>query len=82
MVHDYFGKVEELMNVTTVDRVFTKQHSVKPVYGKLQEDLQDALENVSKNIKGITRMTPAPLSVKNKGNRYKNINAESNNTYS
>ena len=73
VVHDYFDKVEALMNVTTVDQVFTKQlHSVKPVYGMLQKDLQGALKNVSENVKEITRMTPAPLSVKSKGYRYKN----------
>ena len=71
VVHDYFGEAKKLMNVTTADQVFTKQHSdAKPVYGQLQKDLQRVLENVTENVEGITRMTPGPLSVKSKGYRY------------
>ena len=70
VVHDYFGEVKELMNVTTADQVFKKPYSVKPVYGTLQEALHCKLKNVPENVEGITRMTPAPLSVKSKRYRY------------
>ena len=72
VVHDYFGEVKELLNVTSADQIFTKQHTAKPVYGKLQEDLQHLLQNVSQNIEEITRMIPAPLSVMSRGYRYVN----------
>ena len=70
VVHDYFGEVNELINVTTADQVFRKQYSAKPVYGKLQEALQNTLENVSDNVESVTRMIPGPLSMKSKGYRY------------
>lgn len=70
VVHNYFGEVKELMNVTAADQLFGKEYSAKPVYGKLQCILQHALEKVSENVEGITRMIPAPLSVKLEGYRY------------
>ena len=70
VIHDYFGEVKELMNVTTVDQIFKKQYSAKPVYGKLQEALQHTLEKVPENVEGITRMMPGPMSIKSKGYRY------------
>ena len=70
VVHDYFGEVKELLNVTSADQIFTKQHSAKPVYGKLQEDLRHLLQNVSQNIEEITRIIPGPLAVKSKEYRY------------
>ena len=69
VVHDYFGEVKELINVTTADQVFREQYSAKPVYGKLQEVLQDRLENVSDNVEAVTRMIPGPLSINFKGYR-------------
>lgn len=70
VVHDYFGEVKELMNVTNADQIFRKQYSAKPVYGKLQEALQHSLEKVSENVEGVTRMIPGPLSVRSEGYRY------------
>jgi len=71
VVHDYFGDVRELMNITTVDQVFEKKHAAKPVYGKLQEALQHALEKVPENVEAVTRMIPGPMSIKCKEYRYK-----------
>ena len=67
VVHDYFGEVKKLLNVTTADQVFNKKNSAKPVYGELQKDLHNLLEKVSENVEEITGMTPGPLSVKTKG---------------
>ena len=64
VVHGYFGEVKKLMNVTTADQIFDKRHSTN---GNLQEVLQHALEKVSENVDGITRMIPGPLSIKTKG---------------
>ena len=70
IVHGYFGEVKELMNVTTADQIFSQQYSAKPVYGKLQEALQYALEKVPENVDAVTRMIPGPLSVRSEGYRY------------
>ena len=66
VVHDYFGEVKKLMNVTTADQVFSKKYSAKSVHGSLQEVLEHALEKVSENVEGVTRMIPGPLCVKTK----------------
>jgi len=68
-VHKYFGEVKQLMNVVPADKIFVKNHHSKPVYGKLQETLQQTLSKVFENVDTITRAIPGPLAVKCENHR-------------
>jgi len=68
-VHKYFDEVRELMNVVPADKIFATNESAKPVYGKLQERLQLALNKASDNVDSITKVVPGPLAAKCKSQR-------------
>ncbi|ADV48069.1 hypothetical protein Celal_0734 [Cellulophaga algicola DSM 14237] len=61
--HNYFATAEKLLNVVPTDQIDSPIKS-KPVYGVLQKEIQQKLNENYTKIKEITRTFAAPLAVK------------------
>ena len=65
VVHDYFPAAKKLLNVVPADEIFDNQQQkhTKPIFGKLQESVQNVLKDAPSKIEAVTRVIPAPLAV-------------------
>lgn len=63
VVHDYFPAAKELLNVIPADEICDRGTGHDPIFGALQDDVQDALKGLPSKISAVTRFMPAPLAV-------------------
>ncbi|GGG37452.1 hypothetical protein GCM10011344_42860 [Dokdonia pacifica] len=59
----YYSSAEKLLNVIDADQIKSTNKN-KPIYGTLQDEIQSRLKNEIDKVKGLTRIIPAPLAVK------------------
>lgn len=63
VVHDYFPAAKELLNVVPADKICKRAEGSDPIFGALQNDLQEKLKHLPSKIEAFTRYMPAPLAV-------------------
>lgn len=62
-VHDYFPAAKELLNVIPADQICERELGNDPIFGELQDDIQNKLKDLPSQIPTFTRCTSAPLAV-------------------
>lgn len=69
-IRRYFEHAKELLNITPADEICQPQDGSKPIYGKLQRSLHNALDRLPKQDgeRVIKDILPAPLAVGTKRN--------------
>lgn len=62
-VHKYFPAAKDLLNVIPADEICKSESGEDPIFGELQCDIQERLQDLPSKVPAVTRNMPAPLAV-------------------